>query len=239
MPYPDMQNTRKRYDPGIPESRDPGWIQIQTFVRAGVRYQGKITSWKDDQGFGFITRNDGGKPAFVHISAFSNRKRRPVGSELVTYELKTDPKGREQAHSVAFVGERSAAASASGHSNIAVILSAVFLSLLAGATLAGKLPLVVPGLYVLASAVAFVAYAIDKSAARDGRWRIQESTLHLFALAGGWPGAAVAQRLLRHKSSKPSFQAAFVATAILNCGALAWLLSSHGARLLRILPAAI
>jgi cold shock CspA family protein len=26
-----------------------------------MRYQGKITTWKDDQGFGFITPNGGGK----------------------------------------------------------------------------------------------------------------------------------------------------------------------------------
>jgi cold shock CspA family protein len=35
-----------------------------------MRYQGKITTWKDDQGFGFITPNMGGEPVFVHIKAF-------------------------------------------------------------------------------------------------------------------------------------------------------------------------
>ncbi|MGD9578618.1 MAG: DUF1294 domain-containing protein, partial [Syntrophorhabdus sp.] len=36
---------------------------------------------------------------------------------------------------------------------------------------------------------------MDKSAARNERWRTQESRLHLFALIGGWPGALVAQKL--------------------------------------------
>jgi len=43
-----------------------------------MRYQGKITSWKDDQGFGFVTHNGGGEKAFVHVNAFSRRSRRPA-----------------------------------------------------------------------------------------------------------------------------------------------------------------
>lgn len=200
-----------------------------------MRYQGRITNWKDDQGFGFITPNGGGKQVFVHIKSFSSRERRPVGSEIVTYELKTDAKGRAHAEIVAFVGERLPSASSNGNSNVSLILTAVFLVFLAGAIFSGKLPLVVLGLYVVASAVAFVAYARDKSAARNDQWRIQESTLHLFALVGGWPGAVVAQRLLRHKSKKQSFQIAFWAIVTLNCGALAWLFSSSGAEVLRYL----
>jgi cold shock CspA family protein len=43
-----------------------------------MRYQGKITVWKDDKGFGFVTMNATGEEAFVHIKSFSNRSRRPV-----------------------------------------------------------------------------------------------------------------------------------------------------------------
>jgi len=81
--------------------------------------------------------------------------------------------------------------------------------------------------------VAFFAYAFDKSAALRNQWRTQESTLHLFALVGGWPGALAAQRLLRHKSAKASFQATFWVTVVLNCGALGWLFSPSGARTLQ------
>src|SRR5690606_34065621 len=52
--------------------------------------------------------------------------------------------------------------------------------------------------YLIASAIAFVAYALDKSAAKNGTWRTSESTLHVLAIAGGWPGALLAQQLLRH-----------------------------------------
>ena len=113
------------------------------------------------------------------------------------------------------------------------MLAGGFLVFVAGAVFAGKLPIAVLGLYCTASVVAFVAYALDKSAARNDRWRTQESTLHLFALVGGWPGALAAQRLLRHKSRKRSFQIVFWGTVVINCGILGWLFSASGTRALR------
>jgi uncharacterized membrane protein YsdA (DUF1294 family) len=64
--------------------------------------------------------------------------------------------------------------------------------------------------------VCFIYYAVDKSAAAAGRWRVPEGTLILLGLAGGWPGAIVAQQLLRHKSSKEDFRSAFWASVVLN-----------------------
>ena len=52
-----------------------------------MRHQGRITTWKDDIGFGFITPKGGGVQLFVHINSFSSRPRRPEIDELVTYEL--------------------------------------------------------------------------------------------------------------------------------------------------------
>jgi uncharacterized membrane protein YsdA (DUF1294 family) len=70
--------------------------------------------------------------------------------------------------------------------------------------------------YVVASATTYGAYAADKSAAVAGRWRIAESTLLGLGLVGGWPGALVAQQLLRHKSNKASFRSAFWGTVVVN-----------------------
>ena len=89
--------------------------------------------------------------------------------------------------------------------------------------------------YLGASAAALAMYARDKSAAKQGRWRVSENTLHLLSLAGGWPGALVAQRLLRHKSKKRSFQTVFWTTVLLNCGALLWFHTDDGGALLRSL----
>jgi uncharacterized membrane protein YsdA (DUF1294 family)/cold shock CspA family protein len=205
-----------------------------------MRYQGRITSWKDDKGFGFITPNGGSDQVFLHISSFSSRQRRPEGNEFVTYELAVDGKGRPQAKAAAFVGDRPAPPSkATGQSNIPPLFAVCFLLFVIATVIAGRLPAAVLALYFVASIVSFFAYAFDKSAAERNQWRTQESTLHLFALIGGWPGALAAQRLLRHKSAKTSFQAIFWITVALNCGALAWLLSSSGARALHFIREAI
>lgn len=70
--------------------------------------------------------------------------------------------------------------------------------------------------YVGVSVMAFLAYALDKSAAKRGSWRTSESMLHLLGLLGGRPGALLAQQWMRHKSSKPSFVAAFWFTVFAN-----------------------
>jgi uncharacterized membrane protein YsdA (DUF1294 family) len=64
------------------------------------------------------------------------------------------------------------------------------------------------------------AYWKDKSAAKKGQWRIRESTLLILGLLGGWPGAVLAQQMLRHKTRKVAFQVIFWMTVILNVGAL-------------------
>jgi uncharacterized membrane protein YsdA (DUF1294 family)/cold shock CspA family protein len=63
-------------------------------------------------------------------------------------------------------------------------------------------------------------YWQDKHAARQGAWRISESKLHMLSLLGAWPAARVAQQMLRHKSSKASFQQGYVATVLINVSAL-------------------
>ncbi len=119
---------------------------------------------------------------------------------------------------------------------LALTLAAAFLAFVVVSTIAGRLPIVVPSLYLVGSLITYVAYAVDKSAARRGRWRAKESTLHLLSLAGGWPGAQAAQCHLRHKSRKLSFQVAFWATVFLNCGALGYLFTPSGAHVLRLFP---
>ncbi|MCC2954472.1 DUF1294 domain-containing protein [Massilia sp. IC2-477] len=92
----------------------------------------------------------------------------------------------------------------------------LFAVLYAAATAAWDLPLAVGGAYLAISLGCFVAYAIDKSAARRGEWRTPESTLLLLGLCGGWPGGLLAQQWLRHKTSKTSFQWKFYLTVVLN-----------------------
>jgi uncharacterized membrane protein YsdA (DUF1294 family)/cold shock CspA family protein len=195
--------------------------------------QGTITSWKDEQGYGFITSSGSDEQVFFHISSLSDRRRRPVGRETVAYEVTTDDKGRTRAVNVTFIGNSSALPRRPGQKSLAVPV--LFLIFVAASVLLGNLPFVVLALYLAASAVSFILYARDKAAAARGQWRVAEDTLHLLSLLGGWPGALVAQNVLRHKSKKASFQLVFVATVILNCAGLVWLHSPSGAEGLRSL----
>ncbi|MDP0561987.1 MAG: DUF1294 domain-containing protein [Candidatus Endonucleobacter sp. (ex Gigantidas childressi)] len=81
---------------------------------------------------------------------------------------------------------------------------------------------------MVASLLTFLIYAIDKSAAKRGGWRIKESTLHVLSLIGGWPGAAIAQQKLRHKSKKDSFCIIFWVTVAINIGIFTWLHTPNG-----------
>ncbi|MBU1691611.1 MAG: excalibur calcium-binding domain-containing protein [Gammaproteobacteria bacterium] len=76
-----------------------------------MRHQGRITDWKDNRGFGFITPNGGSDAVFVHIRAFEKGQKRPVGNELVTYELVKDEKKGNRAENVLYVGSRKASSS--------------------------------------------------------------------------------------------------------------------------------
>jgi uncharacterized membrane protein YsdA (DUF1294 family)/cold shock CspA family protein len=200
-----------------------------------MRYQGRITQWKDEQGYGFVTPNGGGAPLFLHIKVFRPRTSRPAGDELVTYELGRDAKGRPRAEAVEFVrgtGRKNAViANRRGFWPLG-ICSLFFIALIV-AVQSGKLPTPLLWLYISSSIIAFGAYWIDKRAAREGRWRTQENTLHLLALIGGWPGALMAQRHLRHKSAKSSFRLLFWVTVLLNCSALGLFLTPTGAHALR------
>jgi uncharacterized membrane protein YsdA (DUF1294 family) len=68
---------------------------------------------------------------------------------------------------------------------------------------------VVFGYAALIPVAGFLIYRRDKRQAEAGEWRTPESRLHLVDLLGGWPGGFLAQRLLRHKNEKASFQVMF------------------------------
>jgi len=90
------------------------------------------------------------------------------------------------------------------------------------------MPTLILALYFFVSLFTFIMYYVDKTAAQYGYWRIPESTLHFLSLAGGWPGALIAQQKLRHKSKKQPFRDYFWVTVILNVTIFIWLLTQKG-----------
>ena len=190
-----------------------------------MRLRGKIIKWKDQRGFGFIRPLRGGEEIFVHINAFSNRSRRPVGNEFVTYEIGSDNQGRTQAKQVEFFGDNSTTPAAGWM--IASTIALLFLIFLGGSVFMDLLPFLVLPIYLLASAVSYLVYDKDKTAAQRHQWRIGEGTLLSLGLLCGWPGAFVAQQKLRHKSKKLSFQIVFWGTVVVNCVGLVCLFALY------------
>ena len=77
--------------------------------------------------------------------------------------------------------------------------------------------------------LAFTAFGVDKAKARAGRWRVQESTLLLFAFLGGTLGAYAGRSLFRHKTRKQPFNSHLFQIAVVQMlalgGLIGWWLS--------------
>ena len=183
---------------------------------------GTIKHWNDDKGYGFITPDNGGNDVFLHIKAFKKWSHRPEIGQVVSYNTTSGDKGRLRALNVRFMENESY----SPHRlTIFSFLAFVYVVGISMGVLLGKLPKVSIPWYLGASIITFLAYGIDKSKAKNGRWRTQESTLHLFSVVGGWPGAILAQQKFNHKTTKGSFRSEFWFTVVLNCVAFFWFAS--------------
>ena len=178
--------------------------------------KGRITTWNDDKGYGFITPSNSDKQIFVHVKAIKNHGRRPEANRLVTYTETTDKQGRICAAEVTM----SAAAVIENvnhkKSDLSIVLGFFFIIFVAICGVIGRVQFWVLALYILMSLITYIVYDSDKNAAQNGTRRTPENTLHLLSLFCGWPGAILAQQKLRHKSKKESFRTCFWFTVILN-----------------------
>jgi len=190
-----------------------------------MRFEGTLKTWNDDRGFGFIEPSQGGQELFVHIKAIEDRSTRPQVGQMFSFEIELSPDGKKRAKRVQTIRttrlarRRPTKPSPAQWGTASFFAIPAFALLYLAVTLFWQVPHWVAGLYLGASVICFGAYAVDKSAAVAGQWRVAESTLILLGLLGGWPGAIVAQQVLRHKSSKAEFRAAFWGSVVLNVAA--------------------
>ncbi|MCF6244672.1 MAG: DUF1294 domain-containing protein [Sulfurovum sp.] len=87
------------------------------------------------------------------------------------------------------------------------------------------LPSAVLVYYVILGLITFFMYKKDKNASLSNSWRVSEKTLHLLSLLGGWIGAVIAQKYIRHKTQKRVFKIIFFITIFINLTLLAVLLA--------------
>lgn len=205
-----------------------------------MRFEGTLKSWEDERGFGFIQPDQGGEEIFVHIKSMLNRESRPRIGQRLTFEIELGPQGKKRAKGVlpyqaaqkiqsTSIKKRTQQFEKPARWGVAAILAIPsFVAVAITVAILWGLPLLVPAVYLGASVITLFAYAFDKAAAVRGDWRTPESTLHFLALVGGWPGALLAQQLLRHKSTKAEFRLVFWATVALNVAAFVLLLWPQG-----------
>ncbi|MDO6505376.1 DUF1294 domain-containing protein [Colwellia sp. 4_MG-2023] len=199
-----------------------------------MRSKGKLIKWNEDKAFGFIAPN-GGEQVFIHKKALINRHRTPQINDVITFSLSKDRQGRICADQATFSGEKLKIKAAKKMNRFSIYLSVVFITSIIIFYLFEYFPQKLIFLYIGASAITFLVYASDKSKAKRKVWRTPESSLHMLALIGGWPGAAIAQQVLRHKSQKKEFRRIFWLTVFVNLAVLVWLFTPKGQTVLQIL----
>ena len=184
------------------------WDGNTAKLSTGVSWRvGKLRSWDDKKGYGFITSTDDGRDIFVHIEDFKHDNYRPQAGGTIYYRVTRDDNGKLKAYDAMVKEDEFKIIKKKITFKIWIIVSIPFiLSAYALVALMSPAPAMI---YSLMSFIGFIIYAKDKYKAKNDDWRISENTLHLIEFFGGWPGALLAQRELRHKNRKKSYQITF------------------------------
>jgi uncharacterized membrane protein YsdA (DUF1294 family)/cold shock CspA family protein len=195
-----------------------------------MRKQGTIARWDAARGFGFIRGQSSGADVFFHMRDVRGGLQPREGAVVTFEEIHVGGKGPRAMAIEAMSAEqgltssparsrdenkdtpqrrpqKQSPASAAGPGfGPMLLISMAYGGLMLWAVWRSLLPWwTLPASFVL-NLLTFWVYWADKRAAQTGQWRTPENTLQLLALAGGWPGAWLAQQISRHKSSKQSFR---------------------------------
>lgn len=166
--------------------------------------KGVIVEWSDARDFGFLEFER--QRIFLHRRDFAEHHKRPEVGDRVWFDLGADERGRSCARRAVHVND-------GGKIEAVDWVWVGILLLIPGAAvqrgLTDLLGWCVAGFALAVSILTYVLYAFDKRAARRGEGRTSERFLHFLELAGGWPGAFLAQCNLRHKRTKVSYQVVF------------------------------
>lgn len=162
----------------------------------------KIVEWNDQKGFGFL--QTGKAKVFLHRRDFAERHKKPEVGDVISFTIGRDVKGRSCATNAIHVND-------GGRISVLVLIVLGCLLVLPVYALQRHGPALIwgGGLVLVMSLFSYWSDVVDKRSAKEKTWRSSETGLHVIELLGGWPGAFLAQRRLRHKCSKESYQIVF------------------------------
>ena len=192
-----------------------------------MRFQGKIKTWDDERGFGFIEPRDGGEAILVRIADCLMGSCRPKVNQHVSFEVETGPRGDK------FAGKVEPACAAIPRiprldrqpppwTRVTLLAIPAFLLLYGLMSLVWHISPWLLAFYLAVSLMTCGVHGLDKWAARVGGKRMPEPVFHLLSLLGGWPGTLIAQQLVPYKPKQAQFRRLFWGTVAIN--SLAFLL---------------
>lgn len=164
------------------------------------RRSGRLVKWNDEKGYGFVSPDDGSGDLFAHISAFDAKQRRPEQGDVVYFGTDRGDR-RAKATDVRLKALPLPRTVLLGQAVGALCLIIHFLFFFGWIRLQGPV-----AAYLVMSIITFGFFLADKRRAERTQWRLTDTSLHVLEGLGGWPGALIAQAVLRHKTRKPSFQ---------------------------------
>jgi uncharacterized membrane protein YsdA (DUF1294 family) len=90
--------------------------------------------------------------------------------------------------------------------------------------MAQSVPFLLIAVFVLMSIILFLVMGRDKALSKTRKRRVPEATLFLLALLGGALGGVLGMQIFRHKTQHMSFVIGFPLLALLQWGAVIWML---------------
>ncbi|CAM3700989.1 'Cold-shock' DNA-binding domain protein [Vibrio aerogenes CECT 7868] len=187
--------------------------------------KGKIVEWYDEKGYGFIAVANQERRIFLHVSELKHKHLRPAPNDRVSFDICEDERKRLRAVNASMISMKSFP--------LTVLFGGSFLVFACVSPLVLHRHLFFIPLYLVLSLFTWLMYAWDKEAAEKGQWRTAENSLHFLSLAGGWPGALLAQQQLRHKSRKQPFKTILWLTILVNIIVFFWSFTASGSEIIQ------
>jgi len=195
---------------------------------APARTKGRLNTWSDARGFGFLAPEGGGPDVFVHANAFAKEGRHIEIGHAYEFTVEYGKDGKPKAKNVSALqapaGIAPPKASPSLRSQIVqrgprLLVIPAFLFIAAAIASVQSISTNWLVIYGVASVACFAGYGLDKRAANQKQWRVSETVLLLIGLVGGWPGGIIGQEVFRHKTQKKAFRTLFWMSVAINMAA--------------------